>query len=297
MNSICLYNGYALPAIGYGTFPQKESLVKSIPEAVSCGYRLVDVSDNYGNEAFAGQGLADAGDAGKDVVVVTKFSRPLKTRNLAQGFAASERRLGRKIDVYLLHWPYPFLWRQQWREMEDLYLAGRCKAIGVCNFDMAMLKKLLGFCRVKPMVDQFERHPLFQQAETADFCRANGIQVMCYSPFARMDEQLMGNEVLREIAGRHRKTIGQVILRWSIERGDLPIPASRSPGHIAENFAVSDFSLSQDDMKRIDALESGHRVRFDPRTRFGLRDKARFLKCRLRIFLANMIRPRKIKEA
>lgn len=286
MNMVRLSNGYELPCIGFGTFPQKESLVASVPAAVACGCRLVDVSDNYHNEEFAGRGLAAAGAAGEPVAVVTKFSCPLKTRNLESCFAASEKRLGRKIDVYLLHWPYPFLWREQWRRMEDLYLAGRCRAIGVCNFDRAMLEKLLRSCRVRPMIDQFERHPLFQQSETADFCRANDIRVMCYSPLARMDAQLMENGVLREIAKRHGKSVGQVVLRWSLERGDVPIPASRSPAHIAENLDVSGFSLDSGELARIDGLEVGHRVRFDPRKRFGLRDKARFLKCRMRILMS-----------
>lgn len=285
MNMVRLSNGYEMPCIGFGTFPQKESLVESVPAAVACGYRLVDVSDNYHNEEFAGWGLAASGVAGETVTVVTKFSWPLKTRNLESCFAASEKRLGRKIDVYLLHWPYPFLWREQWRRMEDLYLAGLCRAIGVCNFDRAKLEKLLKSCRVRPMIDQFERHPLFQQSETADFCRANGIRVMCYSPLARMDAHLMGNRVLQEIASRHGKTVGQVILRWSLERGDVPIPASRAPAHIKENFDVFDFALDTGELTRIDGLEAGHRIRFDPRTRFSLRDKARFLKCRLRMFM------------
>lgn len=279
MTDRTLSNDVRLPAVGYGTFPLKAELVKAIPEAVDCGCRLIDVSDNYGNEEFAGRGLAAAAEGGAKVTVITKFSRPLKTRSLAKCFQTSVRRLGGRVDVYLLHWPYPFLWRRQWRKMEELYLSGACRAIGVCNFDREKLEQLLRFCRVKPMIDQFERHPLFQQRETADFCRANGIQVMSYSPFARRDVRLMENPVLVEIAARHGKTVGQVIVRWNVEHGDIPIPASRSAGHIRENFSVSDFSLSEEEVARIDALEAGVRVRFDPARRFTWTERGKFLLC------------------
>ena len=284
MKVITLANGYEIPAVGFGTFPQKETLLDSVPAAMACGCRLVDVSDNYGNERFAGEGMARGGGNGT-MVVVTKFSQPLKTGILEKCFAESERKLGGRIDIYLLHWPFPFLWKEQWRRMEDIYLAGRCKAIGVCNFDARKLRELLGFCRVKPMIDQFERHPLFQQKETADFCRENGIAVMCYSPFARMDARLMQNETLEKIARAHRKTVGQVILRWNVEHGDIPIPASRSPEHIVSNFDVFGFSLGNEEMRLIDALDAGCRVRFDPRKRFSLGDKFRFLKVRAKLSL------------
>lgn len=198
-------------------------------------------------------------------------------------FASSEAKLGGRIDVYLLHWPFPFLWREQWRMMEDLYLSGRCRAIGVCNFDKAMLGRLLERCRVKPMVNQFERHPLFQQEETAGYCRENGIVVMSYSPFARMDGRLMRNPALERIAAAHGKSVGQVILRWNVEHGDIPIPASRSEAHIRENFDVCGFSLSPDEVAEIDALESGCRVRYDPAKRFSALDKARFMWCRAKL--------------
>ena len=278
-----LANGFKMPCIGYGTFPLKDELGKTVPLAVRAGYRLVDSSDNYGNEKHVGAGLAASGSESENVVVVTKFSKPARTHELGRMFRASRKNLGGRIDVYLLHWPYPFLWKKQWRTIEDLYLVGECRAIGVCNFDRLRLEALLRFCRVKPMIDQFERHPLFQQEETAAFCRANGIQVMSYSPFARMDPALMENPVLKGIAAAHDKTVGQVILRWNIEHGDIPIPASRSYEHIVENFDVFDFELTSAEMARIDALEAGHRVRFDPAKRFSFPQKIKFLMERVRV--------------
>lgn len=273
---------FAFPPIGYGTFPLKERLVDAIPMAVRCGYRLVDTSDNYGNEESAGRGLSACGAERADVVVVTKFSNPLRTGALACCFEKSRKKLGGVVDVYLLHWPYPFLWREQWRRMEELYFAGRCRAIGVCNFDRPKMEALLKICRVRPAVNQFERHPLFQQCETAAFCREQGVAVMCYSPLARMDARLMQNPVLMDLAAKYGKKVGQIVLRWSVEQGDIPIPASGTEAHIRENFNVFDFQLAQDDMERIDALESGIRIRFDPARRFTVKNKARFLLCRMK---------------
>lgn len=276
MNESRQASGLVLPPIGYGTFPLKEQLVDSVPMALRCGYKLIDTSDNYHNEKFIGEGLKRFGEVDIPCVMVSKFSQPLRTGSVARCLAEAEKRLGRKVDVYLLHWPYPFLWRRQWRELEELYLAGRVKAIGVCNFDRQMMEMLLRFARVKPMIDQFERHPMFQQSETADFCRKSGVRIMCYSPLARMDPRLLDNPVLKDIAEAHGRSVGQVILRWNIERGDVPIPASRSQCHISENFSVFDFSLSKEELSCIDALEAGARVRFDPQRRFGLKMKLQF---------------------
>lgn len=278
---IRLYNGVELPDIGFGTFPQKEELRESVPTAIRAGYQLVDTSDNYLNEAFVGDGLSSVSET--PVVVVTKFSQPLRTFDLSKCFEESRQRLGGRIDVYLLHWPFPYLWKDAWKRMEDLYLSGQCKAIGVCNFEKPMLQKLMRFCRVKPMIDQFERHPLFCQRETADFCRDNGIVVMSYSPLARMDQELFSNSVLKSISEQKHKTVSQIILRWNIEHGDIPIPASRRAEHILANFGVFDFRLSKEEVLRIDALDAGHRIRFDPKTRFDQNMKRRFLRYKIKI--------------
>ena len=281
-----LYNGIELPDIGFGTFPQKEELRESVPTAIRAGYRLVDTSDNYLNETFVGDGLSYVSET--PIVVVTKFSQPLRTFDLLKCFDESRKKLGGRIDVYLLHWPFPHLWKNAWRRMEDLYLSGQCKAIGVCNFEKPMLQKLLRFCRVKPMIDQFERHPLFCQRKTVDFCHNNGIVVMSYSPLARMDQELFSNPVLKSIAAQKQKTVSQIILRWNIEHGDIPIPASRRAEHILANFDVFDFCLSKEEVLRIDALDSGHRIRFDPKTRFDRHMKKRFFRYKVK-FVAKKI--------
>lgn len=274
-----LNNNYVIPPIGLGTFPYKEALETSLPYAINQeSVRMIDASDNYGNEEFVGEGLRHVDLS--NVVVVSKFSQPHRTHELEKCYEESKKSLG-ALNIYLLHWPYPYLWKKQWRKMEELYLAGKCDAIGVCNFDLAYLKKLLSFCRVKPAINQFERHPLFQQRDLYEFCLANDIVVMSYSPVARMDRDLQESEVLKRLSNKYGKTVNQIILRWDIDTGCIPIPASSSEKHIHENFDVFDFSLDKEEIETINSLEKGKRIRFNPRTRFLARKKFEFLIYRL----------------
>lgn len=278
-----------IPQIGFGTFPQKEKLLESVPMAIKHGYRLIDTSDNYLNEEFVGKALGkiDSETLSK-TTVISKFSQPLRTYELEKCFDESKAKLNNKLNIYLLHWPFPFLWKEEWKRMEELYLSGKCDAIGVCNFEEKHLRKLFKFCRIKPMFNQFECHPTFQQKSLVDFCRKNGITVIAYSPLARLDKKTFENETLNAIARKHNKTVGQIILRWHIEHGYRPIPSSSSENHIAENFDVFDFKLDKSDIERIDSLECGNRVRFNPNTRFTFRQKMRFLICRIKNFFKNL---------
>lgn len=278
-----LYNGYRIPVIGYGTFPQKETLERNVPIAYNAGYRMIDTSDNYFNEEFVGKGLQQLKDA--DLSVITKFSQPTRTELFGKCFIDSFSALhweGNK-GIYLLHWPYPYLWKLQWRMMEDLYLSGKCAAIGVCNFDEGYLLELLKFCKVKPMINQFERHPLFQQQHLVELCKKEDIQVMSYSPLARMDDELNINQTLERIAKKYGKTVNQIILRWNIDTGCIPIPASSSEKHIQENIDVFDFQLTEVEVKEINRLDRGKRIRYNPRTRFDEKDKKSFCMKKLEI--------------
>ena len=265
-NTITLNNGYTMPNVGFGTYPYTEPLIRCIPYAVDIeGVHLIDTSDNYKNEEFVGKGLAQADLS--NVIVIGKFSQPFRSHELERCFEESRKKLG-KLNIYLLHWPYPFLWKKQWRKMEDLYLKGKCDAIGVCNFDLGYMKELLAMCRVKPVINQFERHPFFQQQELVDYCLDHDITVMAYSPVARMDKELHENAILKSLADKYGKKVSQVILRWDIDTNCVPIPASSSENHIKENFDVFDFNLTSEEIESINSLERGKRIRFNPRTRF-----------------------------
>lgn len=276
-----LNNNYVIPSIGLGTYPYKEALEISLPFAINKeNVRMIDASDNYGNEEFVGKGLRNVDLT--NVVVVSKFSQPHRTHELEKCYEESKKTLG-ALNIYLLHWPYPYLWKKQWRKMEDMYLAGKCDAIGVCNFDMGYMKELLSFCRVKPTINQFERHPLFQQQELVDFCHENDIAVMAYSPVARMDKDLQESEVLKRLSAKYDKTINQIILRWDIDTSCIPIPASSSEKHIHENFNIFDFALEKEEIEAINRLERGKRIRFNPRSRFSIKQRLMFLKYKLKM--------------
>lgn len=281
-NGVRLNNGYIIPLIGYGTYPHKDVLIKSIPIATNIGLRLIDTSDNYKNEEYVGKGFVQANLS--DLIVISKFSQPFRTHEVNKCFEESKKKLG-KLNIYLLHWPYPYLWKKQWRKLEELYCAGKCDAIGVCNFDLNYMKELLSFCRVKPAINQFERHPLFQQQELVDFCHENDITVMAYSPVARMDKSLQESPTLKSIAKKYHKTVNQVILRWDIDTNCIPIPASSSEQHIKENYDISDFFLTGDEIEEINNLEIGKRIRFNPRSRFTFKQKYKFLRYRLKMLL------------
>jgi len=281
-----LNNGYPIPLVGFGTFPYKDVLINCIPKALLGGLSLIDSSDNYQNETFVGKGLAAANKP--NVIVVTKFSQPYRTHELEKCFEESKQKLGH-INIYLLHWPYPYLWKQQWRKMEELYLAGKCDAIGVCNFDLGYLRELLSFCRVKPAINQIERHPMYQQQDIVDFCIANGIMVMAYSPVARMDKSLHEAPVLLEIAKKYNKSVNQVILRWDIDTDCIPIPASSKDVHIKENYDILDFTLEKAEIMAINSLEAGKRIRFNPRTRFSFGQKTSMFKYKCMAFLKRQL--------
>lgn len=276
---IMLGNGRMIPVIGFGTFPYKKIIVNNLRKAIQGGVKLVDTSDNYGNEEYVGEGLSELDLS--EVTIISKFSQPHRTCELDHCFEESKKKLG-KLNIYLLHWPYPYLWKLQWRKMEELYNAGKCDAIGVCNFDKGHMRELLSFCRIKPALNQIERHPLFQQQELVDYCIANEVAVMAYSPVARMDSELQNSPTLNTIAKKYKKTVNQVILRWDIETNCIPIPASSSELHIKENFDIFDFCLDVEEIALIKNLEKGKRIRYNPRTRFSFRERFRFLTYRVK---------------
>ena len=282
MDTIKLNNGYEIPIIGYGTFPQKESLPDNIVNAFQAEYRMFDTSDNYNNESYAGEGLKRIDT--NQCVVISKYSRPGNEKRFEGAFTDSLKNLG-VINVYLLHWPYPFLWKYQWKQAEKLYIDGKVNAIGVCNFEIKRLKEILRFCKVTPMINQIERHPLFQQNEIVYFCKENNIQIMCYSPVARADDELMNNPLLMNLANKYNKTVSQIILRWDIDTGTIPIPASSSKQHIEENISVFDFKLTKDEIDQINLLDAGKRIRFDPKKRFTYKQKFHFLLSRLKLMI------------
>lgn len=270
-----LKNGVAMPAVGLGTFPYKEQLSNIICKAVDdIGYRLIDTSDDYGNEIYLGNELKKCSN--KKVFISTKYSKTYDIRLLEQSVYDSVSTLGRSIDLYLMHFPYPNLYLDIWKEMEKVYEKGLCKAIGVCNFEISHLQKLFKNCNIAPMVNQFELHPFFRQKELCDFCLKNDIQIMSYSPFAKMNEQMFANQSLHDIAEKKHVSISQIIMRWNLQHSYVAIPATAKYENALSNFSIWDFDLSENEMKIIDDLDCGMRIRYNPNTIFSIRDKVQF---------------------
>ena len=258
-----LYNGVDIREIGAGTYPFKEELLTAVPELVRQGYRLFDTSDNYRNEEYLGGGLESLDPEVLDqVTVITKYSDPRKS--VRKAFEESSRKIfsktkqkTRKADIYLMHWPYPYLWERRWREMESLYENGDCKAIGVCNFNSEKLQQLLSFCRVKPMINQFECHPMFQQKEIRKLMAETDTKLEAWYPLGHGDKSLLTNPVIVKLSEKYGKNAGQIILHFEVQEGVITLPKSTNPERIRTNLDVFDFTLTDEEMDEMRSLDTG----------------------------------------
>lgn len=267
MERSVLNNGVQIPVIGMGTYQLTgKKMAAAAFLAVRAGYRAFDTSSAYANEKYLGLGLRLSGVSRKDLFLSSKISnQEQKTLSVQEAYHAALHKMGLKyLDLYLLHWPVPETFLATWRGMEELYLSGQVRAIGVCNCHKHHLEDILKIAKVPPMIDQIELHPLLSQKPLTKFCSENNIKVQAYTPLARMDRKLLENDVLRELSNQYHHTIPQIILRWDYQCGVIPIPKSKAYVRMKENIKIFDFSLSQDDMHRIDAINQDYRVRFDP---------------------------------
>ncbi|MBW4716941.1 aldo/keto reductase [Saccharothrix obliqua] len=268
MTTIKLNNGVTMPQLGFGVFQvSTEDTVNAVGEALRVGYRSVDTAAAYGNEESVGRAVADSGVPRDELFITTKLWNTDQGYDEAlRAFDTSLRKLGlEQLDLYLIHWPAPA--RDQyvdtWRALGRLYEDGRVRAIGVSNFQVPHLERVIEATGVTPAVNQVELHPRLQQAELRRVHAEHGIATEAWSPLAQGGE-LLGDEVIRDIAAKHGRTPAQVVLRWHLQLGNVVIPKSVTPSRIAENFAVFDFELGQDDLSRIAGLETGERVGPNP---------------------------------
>lgn len=283
LESYRLINGVEIPCIGYGTFPYKCELLSAIPYAIEQGHSLIDTSDDYHNYDCVGEAVRKYKEGVNEdakVIVEMKISWPFSPKRLRSQVLEGKTQLkipqDRPIDILLIHFPYPYIYVDAWQEMEKLYREGLCRAIGVCNFEVKHLERLKKNCEIMPMIDQFELHPLFRQEEICVYCENNGIQVMAYSPFCRMNPKLIKNDALVRIAAEHNKSVIQVIMRWDYQHRYIPIPASSKPAHIVSNLDIFDFELTDEEMDTIDNLDCGFRIRYNPNTMYSKRQR---IKC------------------
>lgn len=268
MENYTLSNGKEIPVLGFGTFPMKKmELVKAVWDGVDVGYRLFDTATAYRNELELGIAMKRYfGRKKSELFVSTKISnRQQELKNVRDSLNRSLKKLGRKyVDMYMVHWPYPGYYLDTWKQMEELYDEGLIKVLGVCNFHQHHLEELFEHCRIRPMVNQLELHPLLSQKELRGFCAKNDILVEAYSPTARMDPKLVKHPVLQSIAKEKDKNVVQVILRWNYQNHVLPIIKSSNKGRMESNFNIFDFELTPAEMANIEDINENYRVRHDP---------------------------------
>ncbi|MFD0677800.1 MULTISPECIES: aldo/keto reductase [unclassified Paenibacillus] len=265
-----LHNGIKMPWFGLGVFKveEGEELVHAVKSAIKHGYRSIDTAAIYDNEKSVGQGIHEAivetRIAREDLFVTSKvWNADLGYESTLAAYETSLNKLGLDyLDLYLIHWPVEGKYTESWRALETLYKEGRVKAIGVSNFQIHHIEKLMKTAAIKPMVNQVELHPQLTQNELISFCKEHGIQAEAWSPL--MQGQLLDHPVLQEIANKYNKSIAQIILRWDLQHGIVTIPKSTKEHRIIENSAVFDFELSKEDIARIDGLNQNHRVGPDP---------------------------------
>jgi diketogulonate reductase-like aldo/keto reductase len=265
-STIELSNGVRLPVLGLGVFRARPGAATqdAVRWALELGYRHIDTAHIYGNERDVGAALRAAGVPRGEVFVTTKLG------NRDHGYDAARRAFERSlaalgldhVDLYLIHWPVPEGRAQSWRALEAIYAEGGARAVGVSNYMEPHLRELLAEADVPPMVDQFELHPFLAQTALVDLCRRQSIAIEAYSPLTR--GRRLHDPVVQAVAAAHARTAAQVVLRWSLQKGFVPLPKSVHRARIAENAALFDFELSASEMARLDALDEGLHVAWDP---------------------------------
>ena len=263
-----LNDGRSIPQIGFGTWQiEPDTASPSVYQALEDGYRLIDGAAIYGNEEGVGEGIRVASVSREDVYVTTKLWNP-RHGDAADAMDESLARLGMGyVDLYLIHWPTPKQDRyvDAWKTMIELRKAARTTSIGVSNFTIDNLKRIMDETGVVPAVNQIELHPLLPQRELRAFHQEHGIVTESWSPLGQ-GKGLLDHPTLAEVAAKHGKTPAQIVLRWHVELGLVVIPKSITPARIRENLDLFGFSLDADDMAKIAALETGERLGGDPET-------------------------------
>ena len=259
MQNVTLNNGLVMPILGFGVFQiaDPQECERCVIDAVEAGYRLIDTAASYQNEAAVGAGIRHCGIPREKLFVTTKlwvqdtgFDRTKRAIDLSL-----QRLQVDYLDLYLIHQPFGDV-HGSWRAMEAAYKAGKLRAIGVSNFHPDRLMDIKAFNDVTPALNQIEVNPFNQQDENVAFMQAIGVQAEAWAPFAEGRNGLFGNENLLEIAGKHGRSVGQVVLRWLVQRGIVVLAKSVRKARMAENLAVFDFALDAADMAQIAELDT-----------------------------------------
>lgn len=261
MEYVTLSNGVKMPLEGFGVFQVPEAAIceQAVGEALSVGYRLIDTAAAYFNEEAVGAAIRKSGVPREELFITTKlWIQDAGYESAKKAFETSMQKLGLDyLDLYLIHQPMNNYYGA-WQAMEELYEAGKIRAIGVCNFYPDRLTDLCMNARISPMVNQVELHPFFAQTWAIENMKALHVQPEAWGPMAEGKHGIFTHPVLTEIGRKYGKTAAQVALRWNAQRGVVIIPKSTHRERMEENFRIWDFTLSEEDMAAIAALDLGH---------------------------------------
>lgn len=268
MKFVELNNGVKMPQLGFGVFqiPDLKECEQAVLDAIDSGYRLIDTAAAYHNEEAVGAAIKKSGVAREKLFITSKlWVSDASYKRAKKGIETSLNKLGLDyIDLYLLHQPYGDV-IGAWKALEEAYHAGKIRAIGVSNFYADQLKNLILTCDVKPVINQIEVNPWYQQKQEIKLNQAEDVRVEAWAPFAEGKHNIFQNEVLAEIGQKYGKVNGQVILRWLMQRSIVVIPKSVHKNRMKENFDVFDFELSDEDMQTIAKLDKDESQFFDHR--------------------------------
>lgn len=259
MQHVTLNNGLQMPIVGYGVFqiPDHAECERCVVDAIGAGYRLIDTAASYMNEEAVGKGLKNCGVPRDQLFVTSKLW--VQDAGYERTLKAIDKSLHRLqldyLDLFLIHQPYSDV-HGSWRAMEEAYKVGKLRAIGVSNFQPDRLMDIMAFNEVKPAVNQIEINPFHEQQESVNFMRDNGVQAEAWAPFAEGRNNLFQNSDLVAIAEMHGKSVGQIVLRWLIQRSVVSLAKSIQKKRMEENIDVFDFVLDDSEMARIAKLDT-----------------------------------------
>jgi len=268
MDTVKLNNGIEMPQLGFGVFQvtDLDQCEQAVVDAIASGYRLIDTAAAYQNEAAVGRAIKRSGIDRKELFITSKlWVSDANYERAKKGIETSLNNLGVDyLDLYLLHQPYGDV-SGAWRALEEAYKAGKIRAIGVSNFYADQLKNLELSNEIKPVINQIEVSPWYQQDSEVEFNQNEDVRVEAWAPFAEGKHDIFTNETIKEIADKYNKSNGQVILRWLLQRGIVVIPKSVHKNPMEENINVFDFKLTDDDMNTMNSLDKGESQFFDHR--------------------------------
>lgn len=263
--TIALNDGNVIPQLGLGVWQVPQDITAAVAiEAIRAGYRSIDTAEGYANEEGVGQAIREGGVPRAELFITSKLRNSAHARDEAlRNFDDTMRKLGiDQLDLFLIHWPLPAQdkYVEAWKTLIELRDQGRVRSIGVSNFNIDHLERIIEETGAVPAVNQIELHPCFQQRDKRDFHAKHGIAIESWSPLG--SGRLIGDPAIAKIAAKHGRSTAQMMIRWHLDQGLIVIPKSVTPSRIRENFAVFDFALDDDDRRAIAAMD-------DPRGRVG----------------------------